>query len=127
MPNDPAGWHNALGYIDPGEFDSVAPMVNSFVINQGGGSTTTQDVTLNISASDAGSGIGSVARFPFLEGAVMQFSNDNRNWSNVVPYATTHSWDLSDNGGVKTVYARFRDVDGNWSSVSNDTIIYRGG
>ena len=124
LATDPAGWHDDNGYLDPGEFDTVAPAVNSFAINSDAASSTTRAVTLDISVSDAGSGMGSAARFPFLEGAAMQFSNDNSNWSRVVPYATTYEWVLSANSGVKTVYARFRDVDGNWSSVANDTITY---
>jgi hypothetical protein len=123
---DPPGWRNAWGYVDPGEFDATAPVVNNFAINGGAASSTTRSVTLNIAATDPGAGMGAAERFPFLLGGAMQFSDDGSSWSEVIPYSSTHDWTLSSGTGVNTVYARFRDVDGNWSSVTTDTISFTG-
>ena len=60
-------------------------------------------------------GMGSKPRFPFTHGALMQFSNDGTVWSEVRPYSETASWKLADGPGEKKVFARFRDVAGNWS------------
>lgn len=122
LSTDPDGWTDVNGYLDPGAYEYIPPTIGSFAINNGDATTTSQSVTLNISVTDAGSGMGSSARFPFQNGALMQFSNDGSTWSQVEPYATTHSWTLTADLGVKTVYARFRDVDGNWTSVTSDTI-----
>jgi hypothetical protein len=49
------------------------------------------------------------------EGALMSFSNDNKEWSEPEPYSTTKSWVLSPGGeGEKTVFVKFRDAAGNW-------------
>jgi hypothetical protein len=52
----------------------------------------------------------------------MRFSNDGTSFSAYQPYATTAGWTLTAGDGVKTVYAQFRDGDGNQSSVATDTI-----
>lgn len=123
LAGDPAGWLSAGSYADPGLFDQEStPSVDSFSIAGGAATTSSGTVTLNISVSDSGSGMGSTARFPFQEGAVMQFSNDGTTWSDVRAYATTASWTLTDGEGTKTVYARFRNVDGYWSATASDTI-----
>jgi len=46
--------------------------------------------------------------------AVMCFSNDEQNWSSLEPYKQTKQWTLEPGNGLKTVYARFRDGEGNW-------------
>ena len=66
--------------------------------------------------------MGSSARFPYKEGGLMQFSDNDIAWSQVEPYSTTHNWTLSGRAGGKTVYARFRDRDGNWSDAVKGTI-----
>ena len=57
------------------------------------------------------------------EGEKLFVSNDRITWSEVRPYSKSSNWKMSSGGGVKTVYARFRDRDGNWSEVvsSNGT------
>jgi hypothetical protein len=110
---DPSGWYNSNGYIDPGEFEFDPP--TSVSVSVSGGS---QKVQLSLSATDQESGMGASARFPFHHGGLMQFSNDGKTWSEVRPFSKTASWKLSN---TNTVYARFRDRDGNWSEVvSND-------
>jgi hypothetical protein len=78
------------------------------------GYTNSATVTLTLSATDSGSGMGA--------GAEMKFSNDRLNWSTAEAYATTRqNWDLTAYGGgtadgEKTVYAKFKDSAGNWST-----------
>lgn len=94
--------------------DTTGP-TGSVVINGGAQYTDISAVTLTLAASDAGSGMGS--------GALMKFSNDNANWSSAESYATSKTWTLASGTGVKTVYVKFRDAAGNWSSVNiTDTI-----
>ena len=52
----------------------------------------------------------------------MMFSNDNVNWYNIELYNNSFGWKLADGEGSKTVYARFRDRDGNWGNVVSDDI-----
>ena len=51
-------------------------------------------------------------------GAQMMLSNDNSTWT-ILAYAATASWTLGTPtvNGSKTVYAKFKDVAGNWSGV----------
>ncbi len=70
--------------------------------------TTTATVTL--SASDA-SGVAS---------ACLSNSTTCSSWFDMIG---TKSWSLSSGSGTKTVYAKFKDVYGNISSVTNDTIV----
>ena len=95
------------GDYDPGAWEYTAPGSCSVSVNGSG-----QSVTLTLSASDGGSGMGSSSRFPFEGAALMQFSNDGSTWSEVRVYSVSSSWTLA---GMLTVYARFRDCDGNWS------------
>lgn len=85
--------------------------VGSITINGGAASTTSVEATLTLSATDNS---GTVAQ--------MKFSNDNFTYTSPEPYATTRPWSLTPGNGTKTVYARFADAAGNWSTVVNDTI-----
>jgi hypothetical protein len=96
----------------PPEEDTTPP---TGTITIDGGAATTQDteVDLTLSASDA-------------DGAVtqMRFSNDGATWSTPTAYATSYAnWDLAGSGGDdtpgdKTVWVRYRDDSGNWSTTS---------
>ncbi|MCK5255430.1 MAG: hypothetical protein KAQ81_05355, partial [Deltaproteobacteria bacterium] len=90
--------------INPDE----TPPTGSVIINQGDETTNSRLVTLNISAKDDESGMG--------EGAQMMFSNDNIEWFEPKPFASTKLWVLSDLEGEKTVYVKFCDAEGNWMS-----------
>jgi hypothetical protein len=109
-PGDPPGWYDGGGYLDPGEFE-YDPPVGSVAIAAAG-----NPATLALSATDGGSGLEDQARFPFKEGGLMQFSNDSKTWSEVQPYNGSTTWTLSQTG---TVFARFRDRDGNWSRAAS--------
>jgi pimeloyl-ACP methyl ester carboxylesterase len=97
--------------------DTSAP-TGGIVINNGALTTTSYTVTLNLSASDAGSGV-----------QFMRFSNNGIDWSNWQFFASQTSWNISDPafGGrfgltTYTVYARFKDNQGNESIFYNDSI-----
>ena len=83
------------------------PPTGTFVINNGDDIAYSQIVTLQLSAEDDESGMG--------EGAQMSFSNDNIQWI-TKPFAPIKYWVLPAGEGVKTVYAKFCDAEGNWMS-----------
>ena len=91
--------------------DTTAP-AGTITINSGAQNTNSPFVTLNLSATDSGSGLSQ-----------MRFSNDGTNWSTAEAYATSKSWTLATGDGTKTVYAKFKDVVGNWSNPVSHTII----
>ena len=107
---DPSGnWSSAV--TDTIQLVDTTPPTGSVIINSGAASTSSTAVTLTLSATDNS---GTVAG--------MEFSNDGTTWSSQVAYATSYSWTLSSGSGTKTVYAKFVDPSGNWSSVVTDTI-----
>lgn len=84
--------------------DTTAPATGSISINNG--DEYTRSTTASVTASCANA-------------AQMQFSNDNSTWSTPVTYTTgTNLWVLAAGDGAKTVYARFADTAGNWTSYS---------
>ena len=66
---------------------------------------------LDTSANDTGSGMSQVA-----------LSNDGAAWT-TRPYAATQPWTLPSTTGTHTVHAKWRDVAGNWSAVTTDTVV----
>jgi hypothetical protein len=68
-------------------------------------------ITATTSAADTGSGVDQVA-----------LSNDGTTWTTRA-YAPTQAWTLSSTNGTRTVYAKWRDAAGNWSTVATDTIV----
>jgi hypothetical protein len=52
----------------------------------------------------------------------MRFSNDGTTFSAYQPFAATAAWTLAGSDGTKTVFAQFKDGDGNESAVVSDTI-----
>ncbi|MBZ0155680.1 MAG: chitobiase/beta-hexosaminidase C-terminal domain-containing protein, partial [Alphaproteobacteria bacterium] len=98
--------------IGADEVDVTLP-TGTISINGGASSTRSTAVTLTLSCSDDSSGC-----------AQMQFSNDGTSWSTAETYATTKAWALTAGDGSKTVYVKYKDAAGNWSSVSiTDTIL----
>ncbi|MEM3112708.1 MAG: choice-of-anchor D domain-containing protein, partial [Candidatus Anstonellales archaeon] len=91
--------------------DSTPPLGN-VTINEGTLYTNSISVNLILNCSDSGSGC-----------AEMQFSNDGSIYTTPEPYSTTKTWFLTSGDGEKTVYAKFKDKAGNWSSAFSDTII----
>ncbi|GAA4712457.1 cadherin repeat domain-containing protein [Brevibacillus fulvus] len=91
--------------------DKTAP-TGSLTINNGAATTTTVNVTLQISANDN------------LTAVQMRFSNDNQTWSTWEPLSATKKWQLEKQSGDQTVYLELRDQAGNRTGV-NASIIYR--
>jgi alpha-tubulin suppressor-like RCC1 family protein len=90
----------------------TTPPVGSVSINSGAAATNNAIVTLTLSATDSQSGVSQ-----------MQFSNDNLTWAAAESYSTTKTWTLTAVDGPKTVYAKFKDVAGNWSSAYSSSIM----
>jgi hypothetical protein len=88
----------------------TTPPTGTIIINLGAAFTDNPSVTLTLTCSDN------------LSCSQMQFSNDNVTYSTPEPYGTTKSWTLSSGDGIKTVYVKFKDVAGNWSTAYSDTI-----
>jgi sugar lactone lactonase YvrE len=89
------------------------PIAQQLTINGGALTTTSTNVRLDVSASNAGGG---------LDGLSMSFSNDRTTWSNWQGYAPWTLWQLASGDGEKTVYGRFKNSAGSISSIVSDTI-----
>jgi hypothetical protein len=60
------------------------------------------------------------------EGAQMMISNDNENWFGPKPFSQTTAWVLTSGGGLKTVYGKFCDAEGNWMEEPvSDSIVFQ--
>ena len=94
----------SISYPD-GIILDIEPPEGTFAIN--GGAVTTSSVTVTVSSSfaDTGSSMAS-----------MRFSNDGTGWSAAESYNASKTWVLDAVEGVKTVYAKYSDATGNWSS-----------
>jgi hypothetical protein len=89
----------------------VAPVPTelSISINAGAAFTTTQAVTLTISAKNA---------------EECRYSNDKLFWTNYMPYTTSLAWQLPAGDGIKTVYMQCRNSHGE-SEIVSDSIELR--
>ena len=90
--------------------DTTPPTNTSVSINAGVTATNTTSVTLTLSAIDA---------------YQMQISNTS-DFTGAIweTYATSKAWTLVAGEGMKTVYAKFRDISGNVSNAVSDTITF---
>jgi YD repeat-containing protein len=89
----------------------TTPPTGTIAINSGATSTGNSTVTLTLSCSDANGC------------SQMQFSNDNVTYSTPEAYAATKAWTLTTGDGTKTVYVKFKDTPGNWSTAYSSTIL----
>jgi hypothetical protein len=94
------------------KIDKTAP-VGSIAINDNAEYSTSNAVTLTLSAFDADSG---VAQMRLSEDGVF----DDGSWET---FASSKSWILSAVDGVKTVYVQFKDAVGHVSTTYSATII----
>ncbi len=101
----------SVTYNDTIILDTKAPS-GAIVIENGAKATNTRSVTLNLSASDQGSGVDD-----------MRFSNNGASWSTWEKYASSKNWNLLAGDGTKTVYVQYRDKVDNISSSYSDSII----
>ena len=90
------------------QWDATAPSA-TIAVNNGAAYATATGVTLNVTSSDAHSGVTST-----------QASNDNATYTAVS--GTTPAWTLTSTNGTKTVWYRVTDAAGNATTVS-DTIV----
>jgi len=90
--------------------DTVPPTNTSVSINAGVTATNTTSVTLTLAATDAYQ--MSISNTSDFTGATWE------------TYATSKTWVLLAGEGVKTVYAKFRDLAGNISNAVSDTITF---
>jgi YD repeat-containing protein len=74
-------------------------------------STSSTNITLTLSCTDN------------VACTEMQFSNDGSSWSELEPYNTTTAWTLICGDGQKTVYVKFKDAAGNWSTTYQANIV----
>jgi len=93
-------------------YPDTTPPTGSITINAGASYTKSISVTLTLSCTDTE---GSCTQ--------MQFNNDNSTWSTPEDYATAKAWTLTSRDGTKTVFVKFKDNAGNWSTVYSDTIV----
>jgi len=84
-------------YSDSIILDTTSP-AGSIAINGGASYTSTNTVTLDLSATDTASGIAEV-----------RFSNDNTTWTPWEAYTTSKAWTLTNGDGIKTVYYQIRN------------------
>jgi hypothetical protein len=97
--------------------DSTAPG-GTFTINSGAAVTDNHLVTLDLAGiTDGQSGL--------IPGGKMRLSNDSTSWSPMMDFATSRTWVLDRGDGPKTVYAQFRDRDGNWTNTLTATIMLK--
>jgi len=92
----------------------TTPPTGTVAINNGDPYTPATAVILYLTAEDNPGGVGI---------SQMKFSNNNVDWSHPAPYSATKQWNISMDGGRGTVYAKFSDLLGNWSSTVTDSII----
>lgn len=89
-------------------------ITGSLSINNDEPITTSRDVVLSIDV-EAGSYTGDI---------FMRFSNDNQDWSDWQPYASTFEWKLDKKFGLKTVFMEVKDEEENIVATAKDTIRY---
>jgi lipopolysaccharide export system protein LptA len=96
----------------------TAPPTGSVIINSGETIGNSASVILGLDCSDPGGC------------REMKFSNNNSLWSDPKAYSVTRTWDLTAaayggtaGDGAKTVYVKFMDNTGNWSTAYSDDII----
>lgn len=95
--------------------DRTVPVLVYFAINKGDTYTTSRNVVLSISAS------GNPHQMKFWKTGELE---SGMNW---IPFASIHSWGLSEGYGTKTVSARIRDLARNQLAIAIiDTITYVG-
>jgi len=90
----------------------TAPPTGSISINNGAQATASANVTLNLTSTDAGSGV-----------QAMRFSTNGANWTLWEPVAATKAFTLPGPAGAyNTVRVQFRDSAGNYSAIYSDYI-----
>lgn len=104
--------------IDNGAVDTTPP-IGTISINKRATATNSNNITLNIQATDNISGLDT-----------MRFSNNNSQWSAWTTYATSKSWDITNTAyggtstqGTKKIYLQLKDKSGNSTTSEISTSI----
>jgi len=93
--------------------ENESPVIESFLINDGAASTSSQKVTIKTLITDPDAG----------DSVHMRLSNVENEWTYAwVPYTPEYEWNLSAGEGLKTVYVQARDSAGVESQVVSRTI-----
>ncbi|HZG79968.1 MAG TPA: Ig-like domain-containing protein [Brevibacillus sp.] len=89
------------------------PVIESFLINDGAESTSSQKVTIKTLITDPDAG----------DSVQMRLSDVENEWNSAwVPYTPEYEWNLSAGEGLKTVYVQAKDSEGLESHVVSRTI-----
>ena len=89
----------------------ATPPTGSVLIASGATTTTKSTVSVNVPATDSQSVVAEVA-----------LSNNGSAWT-VRPYGPAQLWTLAAGEGTRTVFAKWRDAAGNWSTPVSDSIV----
>jgi hypothetical protein len=108
--------NKAVTIISISNIDKSAP-IGSILINQGDLFTASNEVTLQLSAADAQSG---VVKMKISNDPTDSSFTDDLNW---MSYWGTSNWNLLNGDGTKTVYVRFKDAVGNVSDIIAANIV----
>ncbi len=119
-----AQWRDASGNwsavsSDTIIYDSVA-LVGSVTIDDGAAFTNEIGVSLDVTATDAGSGVDNV-RIANV-GTLDVDGVLNGAGATTSAYSTPKAWNVTAGNGTKTVYVQWQDGNGVWSAVQSDTI-----
>ncbi len=87
--------------------DTTSPVISSVVINSGANTTANKKITLNLSASDTGSG---------LEKIMVTYDNVFDKTVRRYDYSSIFEWELPAENGTYTVYVKVVDRAGNESA-----------
>ena len=109
-PLDKAGNLGEWQTIHVWRYDALPPS-GPVQVNNGGETSPTLPVVLNLSAADEHGGV-----------AQMRFSLDGLTWGEWEAYAPTRAWQLADVDGPQTIYTQFRDAAGNVSAPVSTAI-----
>lgn len=118
---DQAGNASTFTGTDTIKIDMNAPTSNTISINSAAAYTNDAATTLTLSSTDTVSTLSQ-----------MQFSCDNTNWTVSEAYAVSKLFNVTNQTnagcttaeGTKTVYVKYSDLAGNWTTAVSDTIIY---
>ncbi len=87
-------------------FDTTSPILTNVVINNGANTTANKNITLNITASDNGSGLDKI---------MVTYDNVFDRATRQYDYSPIFNWELPAENGTKTIYVKVVDRAGNES------------
>ncbi len=87
--------------------DATVPVLSNVVINSGANTTANKNITLNLTASDEGSGLSKI---------MVTYDNVFDKATRQYDYSAIFNWELPVENGVKTIYVKVVDRAGNESA-----------